>query len=54
MGRKKSKAIEVPLYRHGIIWWLVFGWYWRPFVFIFWFWFNIIFNTEIRFVKERK
>lgn len=54
MAKRKNKPIDVILFRHGIIWWLLIGWWWRPTVYIFWMFFNIIFNTEIRFKKERK
>lgn len=48
---KGKKTVDVPLYKHGIIWWLIFGWYWRPFVFLFWLSYNMIFNVKVRFVK---
>lgn len=48
-----KKHIDVPLYKHGIIWWLIIGWWWRPFVFMFWMFYNIIFNVEVRFKKQR-
>ena len=49
----KKKPIRVPLYKHGIIWWILIGWWWRPAVFLFWMFFNILFNCRIEFVKER-
>ena len=50
---KEEKHIDVPLYRHGVVWWLLVGWWWRPCVYLFWLFFNMIFNTEIRFNKQR-
>ena len=52
MARKK-KAVKVPLYKHGLIWWLLIGWWWRPCVFAFWMFYNIIFNVRVEFVKQR-
>ena len=49
---KNKKSVDVPLYKHGIIWWLLFGWYWRPFIFTFWLFYNIAFNVKVRFVKK--
>ena len=52
MARRK-KHIDVVLFKHGIIWWLLVGWWWRPCVYIYWIFFNILFNTEIRIKKQR-
>ena len=53
MARKKGH-VDVLLFRHGIIWWLLFGWWWRPCVYLFWITYNIIFNVEVRFKKEKR
>lgn len=52
MARRSKKGVDVPLFKHGIIWWLLIGW-WRPCVYIFWLFFNMIFNVEVRFKKEK-
>ena len=51
---KRKKGIDVFLFRHGIIWWLLIGWYWRPCLYVFFMFVNAIFNVEVRFKKERK
>ena len=52
MARRK-KTVTVPLYKHGIIWWLLIGWWWRPTVYIFWLFYNAIFNVRVEFKKQR-
>ena len=51
MGRRKKKSVDVPLYKHNILWLLV-GWWWRLIMYLFWIFFNILFNVEIRFKKQ--
>ena len=52
MARRKN-TVTVQLYKHGIIWWLLIGWWWRPTVYIFWLFYNMIFNVRVEFVKQR-
>lgn len=52
MARKK-KTVKVPLFKHGLIWWMLVGWWWHPCVFLFWIFYNVIFNDRVEFVKQR-
>jgi len=52
MRRRKKKSVDVPLYKHNILWWLLVGWWWRLIMYLFWIFFNILFNVEIRFKKQ--
>jgi len=36
MGRR-SGTLTVSYGRHGLLWWLLIGWWWRPIKWIFWF-----------------
>lgn len=54
MSRRKSNTVTVYLFRHGIIWWLFIGWWWRPIVYIFWLFYNAIFNVRVEFKKQNK
>lgn len=33
---RKTKYFTVTLHKHGILWWLFVGWWWRPIKIIFW------------------
>ena len=35
-GNRSPKYFTVVIHKHGILWWLVFGWWWRPIKLIFW------------------
>ena len=30
------RFITYTVFTHGILWWLIIGWWWRPILFIFW------------------
>lgn len=36
MARRKSNYLTMTVHRHGVIWWLLVGWWWRPLLHIFW------------------
>lgn len=34
--RRKAKYFTMTVHRHGIIWWLLIGWWWRPTLYFLW------------------
>lgn len=53
MARRKNTPIIVPLLKHGCLWWICIGWWWRPCLYVFWLFVNVILNVRIEFVKQR-
>lgn len=37
MARRKSRYITMVVHKHGCLWWLLVGWWWRPIQYLFWF-----------------
>ena len=55
MGRKKKYTMTVNRYPHGCLWWLIFGWWWRPIAIFFEFFFaHLAGYKRIKYVKWEK
>ena len=48
---KKSKYVEVRLFKHNIVWWLCIGFWWRPCLIMFCIFLNIFLNMGFKFVR---
>lgn len=33
---RQVKYLTMVIHKHGILWWLLIGWWWRPIQYIFW------------------
>lgn len=36
MARRKSRYLTMVVHKHGLLWWLLVGWWWRPIQYLFW------------------
>lgn len=36
MARRKSRYLTMVVHKHGFLWWLLVGWWWRPIQYLFW------------------
>ena len=52
---KRNGTLTVICSKHGILWWLLIGWWWRPIKLIFWYTMGSIFGfKKIKIVKMYK
>lgn len=53
MARKRRNTVTVKLYKHGLIWWLCIGWWWRPCLYIHWVFMSSLCRVNVQFLKQK-
>lgn len=50
---KNKKCFTMVCYKHGIIWWLCIGWWWRPLQYTFWLTLSALFGFRKLKIEKR-